>query len=403
MRVPIRLKLVATACGAIVLALTVLAGASSASAQGTPKWQITTFATPTSFTPEGEGVRDLLNIFVSNVGGAPTNGTPVTVKATLAPGVGGAFKNPQDELEYWSCGGLTCTSEHVVTPMEQQGEASIRLLEFVGPSVPVGSDITTTLTVSGGGSPVTSETVTTEVRSPLTPPPFGLASLSGTVTNLDGEPDTQAADHPNGLITGFGVSTEQLTNPYKEVQYIPVQSWKDIVGDLPPGVVANPQVVPQCTFTQLLGADSILSNEPIPSYCPPASQIAKMDLEVHGGFTGLNTGIDVYNMVPEGNEPAEFAFNLGGVPLSLYPTVVGNGAGAHIRVTTPGIPVSSFIHLGAVAFKFFGDPNEQAGGRRVYRMRSSRTRATVRAARWYRNCTSTPTRNRGAGSRTART
>ncbi len=42
-------------------------------------------------------------------------------------------------------------------------------------------------------------------------------------------------------------------------------------------------------------------------------------------------------MIPERNAPAEFAFDAG-FPLSIYPIIVGEGAEAHIRVTTPGIP-----------------------------------------------------------------
>jgi hypothetical protein len=382
MRVPIRSRLVCAAC-VIVAALTALAGASSASAVGTPKWKIVTFATPTSFTPNSEAnvlniehnvleehvnVKDSLNIFVSNVGGAASNSGPVTIAATLSPGVTGYFKT-RNEGTNWGCPGETsltsspvpCTSTTPVGPMEQQGEASLRLFENVGSSVPVGSDLATTITVSGGGAPLLTETVMTEVTGPSTQAPFGIASLSGSLTNLGGEPDTQAADHPNGLITGFGVNTSPIIDEFGITEYDPAQSWKDIVADLPPGVVANPQVTLQCPFNELISG-SLNSDSPISSNCPPGSKVGKMDLDFHGGFSGFNTGISVYNMVPEGNEPAEFAFNVGDVPLSFYPTVVGNGADAHIRVTTPGIPYSSYVHLGAVAFNFFGDPNEQSAG-----------------------------------------
>ncbi len=70
----------------VLTVLVVLVGACpSALADGAPRWQITAFATPTSFTPnEGE---EKLAVFVSNVGGAASNGTPITLSATLAPGV----------------------------------------------------------------------------------------------------------------------------------------------------------------------------------------------------------------------------------------------------------------------------------------------------------------------------
>ena len=77
---------------------------------------------------------------------------------------------------------------------------------------------------------------------------------------------------------------------------------------------------------------------------------------------GILDGIKVFNMVPERNEPAEFAFNFAGIPLGIYPTVVGEGAKAHIQVTTPGIPVSNFTNFSNIYLKFFGDPNEQVGG-----------------------------------------
>ena len=92
------------------------------------------------------------------------------------------------------------------------------------------------------------------------------------------------------------------------------QEWKDVVVDLPPGIAANPQVAPKCPFTQLLSGYILALNEPDLSNCPAASQVATMDLETHGGFLRSTTGVKVYNMVPEGDEPAEFAFTVASCP-----------------------------------------------------------------------------------------
>ncbi len=188
--------------------------------------------------------------------------------------------------------------------------------------------------------------------------------MSSFLTDLSGEPDTQAADHPNGLITSFDVNNVS-GDVGTEYEHTPVQDWKDVVVDLPPGVVGNPQAAPQCSLTQLVydprGAASL--TEPDESDCPPSSQVAELDLGRHGNFGGGVTGIKVYNMIPEHNAPAEFAFTVNGIPTGIYPTVVGQGANAHIEVTTPGIPVKeSSSNIMAVALRFFGDPNEQIGG-----------------------------------------
>ncbi|MGH2853877.1 MAG: hypothetical protein ACRDLF_06760 [Solirubrobacteraceae bacterium] len=344
---------------AVVGLLLVMAGmaCSSALALGTPKWQVTAFPVPSPFVP---GTEDRYAIDVVNAGGVPTNGGTITVTDTLSPGVAGVFRRVQDEREYWACAGLTCTSQHVFGPMEQQS-APLRLLVEVGPNTPAGTRITNTVTVSGGGAPTTRATQVTEVTS--TPAPFGVSGFGNIFTDLDGEPDTQAGNHPNGLDSSIGVTTNPVARSYGELQQNPVQDWKDIVVDLPPGVAGNPEVAPQCPFGELLsGYNGIASNESLTSNCPPSSQVGTLNLGLHGTFSGFSSGVKVYNMVPEGDEPAEFAFNVGGVPLGIYPTVIGNGAGAHIRVTTPGIPFASFIPLMGVDLRFFGDPNEQVGG-----------------------------------------
>ena len=66
-------------------------------------------------------------------------------------------------------------------------------------------------------------------------------------------------------------------------------------------------------------------------------------------------------MVPESDEPAEFAFVYFGDPIGIYPTVVGEGANAHIRVTVPGIPVAGELGVFSQWTKFFGDPSVTDG------------------------------------------
>jgi hypothetical protein len=332
-------------------------------AAGTPKWRITMLTEPTTFTYNSP---DRYVIIFNNVGGAPTNGSTAYVTVTLPKGVTGELI-PIEEQEHpgqWDQQGPepihTEANAEVVGPMERLG--GLYLNVDVSPSVPAGSEIPMTVTISGGGAPVASVTRMTEVNPPTPLSPFGIADFSSALTDFSGEPDTQAADHPNGLITAFDLNTVEEKASYGEEEYNSLQNWKDIVVDLPPGVAGNTQVAPECSFNQLLSGFVVQSNGADASDCPPSSQVGTLDLGIHGGFSGFNSRIKVYNMVPERNEPAEFSFTLAGFPTSIYPTVAGEGAAAHIRVFTPGIPYASFTHLMAVLISFFGDPNEQVAG-----------------------------------------
>ncbi len=352
------------------LAIVALSGVfvSSALALGTPGWQIVTFANPTAFSLSEAAYQERSNqyvLIVSNVGGVPTNGSRITLTDKLPPGVAirgissrqeiGTEGEP--ELPGWYCpypggwepGGdvVTCTSSasEVVGPMGQLPPLVLRV-EF-GSIVP-GSEVTNRVTVSGGGAPVASATQVTEVE-PSVPLSFGVTDLTSFLTDLNGEPDTQAGDHPNGLTTSFDVNNtfDALNNNNVSKDVEAVQRWKDVVIDLPPGVVGNPQVAAQCLLSKIVGG------------CPAASQVGTLGFSIFEQYGSGELGSDrlpVYNMVPESDAPAEFAFSYLEFPIGIYPTVVGEGATAHIRVTTPGIPDSVYINPTSIYTKFFGDP-----------------------------------------------
>ncbi len=332
-------------------------GSSSALALGTPGWQIQTFAEPTAFLteqvegPDAHEGRDADHdvLIVSNVGGAPTNGSTITLTGTLPAGI--TFNRANGGTS-GDTSIFTCTWSQRVGSMEGLPPCTIRL--EVGPSIPANSDVTISVTVSGGGAPVASVTQTVEV-DPSSPLPFGVADLTNVFNSLNGEPDTQAADHPSGLTSNFDVTNIAEENEIDKSVYAS-QSWKDIVVDLPPGVVGNPQVAAQCPLSRIVFI--VHSTEADVSGCPAASRVGTLGIgtRLASGYNNAAADIPIYNMIPEGNEPAEFAFSYFGAPLGIYPTVVGQGATAHIRVTVPGIPASAQLGVYSQFTKFFGDP-----------------------------------------------
>jgi hypothetical protein len=99
-------------------------------------------------------------------------------------------------------------------------------------------------------------------------------------------PDATAAGaHPDGTVT-FGFVNDGDTD--------------NLIVDLPPGVVGNPNAVPKCTADQFAVK---------PQQCPPSSQVGVLTLSHQGAPGGTNFGsvhnvdtVPVYNLEPrEGN------------------------------------------------------------------------------------------------------
>jgi hypothetical protein len=370
MRIPIRLKLVLAtfaivACSGGVFASSAIAAVRAAG------WQIVTFANPTDFSSSDTAGLDHYELIVSNVGGAPTEAGTITLTDRLPAGVSLQRAHEFDTgspSQVWSCSGesggqvVTCTAPNTVGVMGQLPAIEVNV--FVSPSIPVDSTLTNSVTVSGGGAPVASVSQTTRVNpsSPLqlnNPLSFGVADLTSFLTGLGGTPDTQAADHPNGLTTSFDVTN--VFDKYAERENEATQDWKDVVVDLPPGVVGNPQVAAQCPLSSLV-VRSGGGEFPDSSACPAASQVGTLGFGSNGAaYGGGKENIHIFNMVPELGIPAEFGFSYATYPIALYPTVVGSGAGMHIRVTTPGIPVTGTLDILAAYTKFFGDPAAHDG------------------------------------------
>jgi hypothetical protein len=350
--------------GAITIAA--LASAPTIAAVGAPGFTISAVSGPTVFSAEQSP--DDYSLIVTNSGSEPTDGSSIRVADTLPAGlvlgeiggVAGAFiqkvgiEEAEHEQHPLSCEAttVTCTYDGVLQPGEH-------IIVFVTVGVAPGAvgPVTDSATVSGGGAGTMSTNVTTDIGSAAESlaEPFGLAYLSQQVVGPDGLLDNQAGDHPFEQTLSFSLNTvNRGGGDYESAGGIngEVAHLKDVVVDVPPGFVGDPDVVEKCTqYDVSQGA------------CPAGSQIGIARIGVFGratqidranGSGGQGSEYPIYNVVPDKGYPAEFVIELlGTIPISIY-AEVNPETNYGVRLITPDIPGTGAPQ--DISATFFGTP-----------------------------------------------
>jgi hypothetical protein len=364
-------------CGVVFAASTLAVAASSAQAvTPVPAWRVVSVPAPTAFSSNPQsfgacsGCADKYTILLFNVGARSSEGI-VTVTDTLPAGLTTVATPGAENLNAheWQCApagagrsSVTCT-DSVDSIGPNGGVASpLRIEVAVAGGVPSNSTLFNRVEVSGGGAaPVTIEQETN--INPSLAPSFGVSELGTLFAGPNGDADTQAGSHPSSFTLGFDATSVtntvegegHLDNPTKAVEDL-----KDVVVDLPPGLVGDPLATPRCPLSALVlnstGVDGFGD-----SACPPDTRVGTVLFNDGGGYGGDSTASiadrrTVYNMVPERGYAAEFGFTFAGYPFLLYASVVGRGATTHVRVTVPGVPGVGVIPIQGVLSSFFGDP-----------------------------------------------
>ncbi len=116
---------------------------------------------------------------------------------------------------------------------------------------------------------------------------FGVERYSLTATEEGGAADTQAGSHPHAL------TLETVLAPGTGSHEV-----KNLAFELPPGLIINPSVVPNCTVSEFVGG-----------MCAGATAVG----EVRMGVAGKNVSPIVYNLAPAPGEFARLGFTLEGV------------------------------------------------------------------------------------------
>ncbi len=157
-------------------------------------------------------------------------------------------------------------------------------------------------------------------------------------------PFTQAGGHPDSLTAAFEFETEQVYKSFLEVfAAVPTRDPKDVVVDLPPGLLGNPTAVPRCPLKQALGRVKP---------CPAVTQVGVAVVHLNGG-----TGVvgPIVNVVPEAGQSAEFALeNQGKFSALLTGHVIHTSGGYGLSVASNGIPG---LAITSVETTFWGVPS----------------------------------------------
>jgi hypothetical protein len=162
-----------------------------------------------------------------------------------------------------------------------------------------------------------------------------LQSFTAEVRDQNGDPYTQAGGHPFDAFTDISFFSHTEGGVI-----VPDESIRNVVTDLPAGLVGNPQNIPMCTRAEIQG-----------SGCPDNTQVGVTNLRADGPSLNLNT--PVYNMVPPEGVPAQFGF------VALIPRVFVNAnvrSDGGLRVTIPNI--SEALPLTGTSLTFWGVPGD---------------------------------------------
>jgi hypothetical protein len=333
----------------------------------------------TEGSPSGVVVVDVMNI------GAGASGGPITVTDTLPPGVtaieageGGfsyfsATLPPSIKIHhaFWDCTGngpgggveganvVTCTNNEATMPSIAGGGGNPGTREGPYPAPQVfisvnaggaeASGLTNSAVIAGGGAPTPAST-TDPIAISSQPAPFGFAGWHVWFSNADGTLDTQAGSHPYEATFDYDLKDVFATTgddawsaaggkPGGEVLFNRTLEVK-----LPPGLVGNPNAIPQCTRQQLDKKE-----------CPPASQVGIITVTIIGGL--LNR-FKVFNMVPPAGFPSEIAFNFveGGIETRLD-TGVRSGSDYGLTTHIYNVPERNAI---ASVLTLWGEPGENS-------------------------------------------
>jgi hypothetical protein len=340
------------------------AGVAPALAQG-PRWQLSSWGEPTNLPSGGEAQ---IAVLAWNLGDtASTTESAVTISDQLPAGLtatairshtflqGIEFFGAQEPMKcslspepscVWSKARSLVGEE--LTPYGIL-EMTITVKVNAAPGL-----VTNEARIEGGEAP--SASVSQPLRVSGTPAPFGIERYELLPENEDGSRDTQAGAHPFALTT-----TLELNTTFEAGVTKPEALPKDLRVNLPPGLIGNPDAVPQCTAAEfehvvqegnLCPADSAVGvvattiREPGRKFGQPNEQVTRVE--------------PLFNLTPAPGEPARLGF-IGVVFPIVLDTSLRTGGDYGVTVSSSNIlQTAELLSSRVTVWGVPGDPRHDA-------------------------------------------
>ncbi len=332
---------------ALAAAATMLLASPAAASVG-PVWRVTAQA-DTTVAP---GASFVYRVETTNVGdgSADAGVEPFTLTVALPAGLQAtAVTTPDSTMPGWDCSAtifpsstVTCTNTTDVAPATQvdptEANGLFEIAVTAEAAIAPGTIRTASFHLEGGGA-VPANTIDPITVTPALPG-FGIAAFDGGVSRADGSAYTAAAGHPYQMSTTIDFNTRHNPAPLLGDLW-PEAPAKDVLVDLPPGLIGNPTGIAQCTAGDLANARS-LSAEPL---CPSTSQIGTtvVRLNGHNVTRDLLGPIPLFNLVPPPGIPARFGFNVLGTVVIIDARLRSDsdyGISADVKNISEGIPLA---------------------------------------------------------------
>ena len=229
-------------------------------------------------------------------------------------------------------------------------EIEVRIGVVVEPGAHTGEE--NTVSVAGGGATGTrTATHAIEVNGKEE---FGVEDFQVIPENAGGSIDTQAGSHPFQLTSVVSLNsdtTDENGNPQTAALA------KDIVSELPAGLIANPAPLVQCTdlqFDEHSETDGHIVNE-----CPASSAVGVATVTFNDpGAQGLDTiTAPIFNMEPAPGEPVRFGVKEEGLISGFLETSIRSGGDYGVTLTSANIAQTALLL--SLKLTFWGVPGDR--------------------------------------------
>jgi uncharacterized repeat protein (TIGR01451 family) len=355
----------------VAFAVVLLVGAGVAGAAlPAPVWRITSVSTPTSFAASDILGTDEYLMVVTNVGDAPSDGSPITLTDTVPSGLvfdpaGGYYSGGVDFEDFryygypsgveegaYSCGEgppVSCTDYGAAI----RPGSSLVMHVAVDVAAGVPGSVVNHVSVSGGGAPSVSASETAKVGASL--PSFGFQRFDGGFLGGEGSPVSQAGAHPYQAVFAFSLNTIPYLERYRRLD--PAGNPKQLTVNLPAGLVVNPSATAtRCTETQL-ESDAGGFSEQFTDGCPVSSAIGTI-LTTVGIFGHAGPVLSpLYNMVPPPGVPAELGFDAANIGLYVH-LFGGVRTGGDYSLSATANDILQYGSIVGVTATLWGNPSD---------------------------------------------